>query len=148
MHRSRRLWAVAAAILLASTGGAALAGPLGATAPAVPVAATPLGLARLLATTAGTAGPVTGIATFDSVPTAATTAALRGLGLEVQPMSRLSLAIVRGPVAAMQAAVTSGTANDVYPDDPIQLLDTASSDAMGAAIPRSQGLNGEGVTVA
>jgi len=63
-------------------------------------------------------------------------------------MSRLSLAIVRGPVAAMQAAVTSGTANDIYPDDPIQLLDTASSDAMGAAIPRSQGLTGEGVTVA
>jgi serine protease AprX len=93
-------------------------------------------------------GTATGIASLASVPTAALTDALRDLGLEVQPMHHLPLAIVRGPVAAMAAAVTTGLADDVYPDEAIQLLDTASSDAMGAASTRAAGLTGEGVTVA
>jgi serine protease AprX len=63
-------------------------------------------------------------------------------------MRRLPLAIVRGPAAAVQAAVTTGLANDVYPDERIELLDTASSDAMGAAAARAAGLTGKGVTVA
>lgn len=93
-------------------------------------------------------GTATGIASLASVPTAALTNALGDLGLEVQPMHHLPLAIVRGPVAAMAAAVTTGLADDVYPDEAIQLLDTASSDAMGAASTRAAGLTGEGVTVA
>ena len=48
------------------------------------------------------------------------------------------------PSRTMQAAVTTGAANDVYPDDPIELLDTASSDAMGAATPRAQRLHRQG----
>jgi len=94
------------------------------------------------------AGPTTAIATLDAVPTALLTQALGGLGLEVQPMRHLPLAIVRGPVAALEAAVTSGLANDVYPDERIELFDTASSDAMGAAATRAAGLTGKGVTVA
>jgi serine protease AprX len=105
------------------------------------------GLSALLAT--GNLATIRrGIATFAAVPTAAQASALAGVGLDVQRLKHLPIALVRGPVAAMQAAVTGGIAVDVYPDEPIQLLDTASSDAMGAAIPRATGLTGKGVTVA
>jgi serine protease AprX len=91
---------------------------------------------------------VRGVATFDAVPTAANVAALGAYGLTVQPMKHLPLALVRGPVQAMDAAVHGGAANDVYPDERIQLFDRASADAMGAAVPRSKGFTGKGVTVA
>ena len=91
---------------------------------------------------------VRGIATFDAVPTALDVAALKQHGLTVQPMEHLPLALVKGTVASMQSAVQLGTANDVYPDDPIELFDTASSDAMGAAIPRANGFTGKRTTVA
>jgi serine protease AprX len=92
--------------------------------------------------------PVRGIATFDAVPNAAQVAALQAVGLTVQPMKHLPLALVRGTVGAMEAAVGTGAANDVYPDERIELLDQASADAMGAAGPRGSGLTGKGVTVA
>ncbi len=107
----------------------------------------PTGLSQLLASTS-TRAAVRGIAEFDSVPTAAQVAGLENLGLVVQPMRHVPLALVLGPVAAMQAAVANGTAQDIYPDDPIQLLDTSSSDAMGAGSLRAAGLTGKGVTVA
>jgi serine protease AprX len=126
----------------------ALALLLGAAAPAhsTPADST-MGLDRLDAASS----PLTvvrGIATFDAVPTAADVAALRGAGLVVQPMKHLPLALVRGTVAAMDAAVHGGPANDVYPDDPIELFDRASADVMGTAAPRAAGLTGKGVTVA
>jgi serine protease AprX len=62
-------------------------------------------------------------------------------------MRNVPLALVKGPVGVLQTAVTTGTANDVYPDEPIQLFDTASSDAIGAASLRAAGLTGKGVTV-
>jgi serine protease AprX len=105
----------------------------------------PIGLSRLL-----TSGTTTGrgIATFDAVPTALQVQALKSLGLTVQPMRHLPLALVAGPVETMRAAVTTGVAADVYPDERIELLDTASSDAMGSAQLRAAGLTGKGVTVA
>ncbi|MEY2453992.1 MAG: serine protease AprX [Acidimicrobiaceae bacterium] len=105
-----------------------------------------VGLARLLTTQP--AGVPVGIATFDAVPSASTVTQLRALGLQVQPMKQLPLAIVKGPIAAMQLAVTKGVAADVYPDERIQLFDTASSDAMGGAKTRAAGFTGKGVTVA
>ena len=106
-----------------------------------------IGLNRILA--AHTATDVTrGIATFEAIPGAADVAALRQLGLAVQPMTRVPLAIVYGPVAAMQAAVTAGHALDIYPDEKVELFDTTSSDAIGAATVRAAGLTGKGVTVA
>jgi serine protease AprX len=105
------------------------------------------GLTRLDARSAPTA-VVRGIATLNTVPSAANVAALESFGLTVQPMQRLPLALVRGPVSAIDAAVAAGAANDVYPDERIQLFDRASSDAMGAAIPRAKGFTGKGVTVA
>jgi serine protease AprX len=107
----------------------------------------PTGLGQLLATY-GPSASVRGIAEFGGVPTAGQVAALEGLGLVVQPMQHVPLALVSGTVASMQAAVTTGAAEDVYPDTKIELLDTASSDAMGAAIPRAAGFTGQGVTVA
>jgi serine protease AprX len=106
-----------------------------------------VGLDRLNASYAPTT-VVRGIATFDSVPTAANASSLRALGLTVQSMKHLPLALVRGTVQAMDAAVKGGAANDVYPDERIQLFDKASADAMGAALPRANGYTGKGVTVA
>ena len=122
----------------------ALSGAISASAVSVDL---PTGLGQLLTTYAPSAS-VRGIAEFPAVPSSGQVSALRGLGLVVQPMRHVPLALVAGPVSAMQAAVTGGLADDVYPDDPIQLLDTASSDAMGAALPRAAGFTGKGVTVA
>jgi serine protease AprX len=128
------------AVLAALVSGAAALGSLPSGEPTV-------GLARLDAS----ASPLTvvrGIATFDAAPTAAQVAALKAAGLTVQPLKHLPLALVRGTVQSMDAAVRGGTANDVYPDDPIQYFDQASADAMGAAATRAAGFTGKGVTVA
>jgi serine protease AprX len=105
------------------------------------------GLNRLLATHSAT-DAVRGIATFAAIPGAADTERLKGLGLAVQSMRHVPLALLAGPVSAMEAAVRLGYVQDVYPDDPIELFDTKSSDAMGAATLRAAGLTGKGVTVA
>src|SRR5918998_1024947 len=81
------------------------------------------GLSRLLAMPLE--GPVRGIATFDAVPSALQVTALRGLGLTVQPLRNVPLALVLGPVAALEAAVSTGIANDVYPDERLEYLDTS-----------------------
>src|SRR4051794_39848764 len=72
------------------------------------------GLSALVAS-ASPASETRGIAEFSAVPSAAQVAALRALGLTVQPMHHLPLALVAGTVAQMQSAVTSGAAEDVYP---------------------------------
>jgi serine protease AprX len=107
----------------------------------------PVGLSQLLAAYKPAALAV-GIATFDAVPTAGQASALKSMGLSVQRMNKLPLALVYGPASAMKAAVTAGLASDVYPDEPIELFDTASADAMGAAALRASGVTGAGVTVA
>ncbi|HUR32590.1 MAG TPA: S8 family serine peptidase, partial [Vicinamibacterales bacterium] len=109
-------------------------------------AAAPRGLSQILAVKAPTA-TVRGIATFGAVPTASQVSALRALGLTVQPMQKVRLALVSGRVSAMQQAVNRGIAHDVYPDAKLQYFDTKSSNAMGAASLRAAGLTGKGVTV-
>src|SRR6202008_1301437 len=106
-----------------------------------------VGLGHILQAYGPTAS-IRGIAEFGAVPTGAQVASLEALGLVVQPMRHVPLALVAGRVSAMQAAVTTGAADAVSPDDPIQLLDPPSSDAMGAALPRAAGFTGRGVTVA
>jgi serine protease AprX len=108
----------------------------------------PPGISSLLASTLAGSASIRGIATFAAVPTADQVSGLESFGLVVQPMRHVSLALVTGPVGAMQAAVLNGAADDVYPDEAIQLFDTASSDAMGSASLRAAGLTGKGVTVA
>ncbi|HEU5083843.1 MAG TPA: S8 family serine peptidase [Acidimicrobiales bacterium] len=144
MHRTRRSLIAALAVALAATAAPAFADLPLLEADPVAAEATP-GLDRLLASTTDA---TTAIATLDAVPTSAVGDALAALGLEVQLMEHLPLALVRGPVTAMEAAVATGIADDVYPDEQLQWFDTASSDAMGAAAVRKAGLTGEGVTVA
>lgn len=109
----------------------------------------PVGLTRLLEQ-----GTPTGraIATFDSAPTSSEVTALRDLGLTVQPLHALPLALVAGDEAAMTRAVTTGVADDVYPDEELEYADTASSNVVSstagaAAALRASGLTGQGVTV-
>jgi serine protease AprX len=139
-----RLAAAAIAVALAL---AALASPIASRSVGA-VGALPIGLSSLLASNAASTAKVRGIATLSSIPTTAQLAALSAKGLVVQPMRHVPLALVAGPVASMQAAVATGAATDVYPDEAIQLLDTASSNAMGAAPLRAAGFTGKGVTVA
>jgi serine protease AprX len=140
MLRTRTIAFVLVVTLAAAFGVAAQPAPAA-------VAAAP-GLRSLLAETAGATKPVTAIATFDAIPSASVTSALRGIGLQVQPMHHLALALVRGPRALVASVVARGLARDVYPNDELQYLDTASSDAMGGAAARASGFTGKGVTVA
>jgi serine protease AprX len=134
------------AVVAAAATVAALTPATAASAPATAATSEqrPPGLTRLLAD--GTPSE-RAIVTLDAVPADALVTSLQQLGLTVQPMRRLPLAIVKGPVAAMQQAVSTGLANDVYPDEKVELLDTASSDTMGTAQLRSKGFTGKGVTV-
>lgn len=147
----RRLLALTCAL---ATGLAAptLGTPAGATTAATTASTVdhPVGLSRLLAAT--DSGTVRGIATLDGRPGAGDVSALESLGLTVQPMHELPLALVEGDVRALTAAVRSGTALDVYPDETLDYTDTTSSDAMStspaaARSLRRQGLTGKGVTV-
>lgn len=105
------------------------------------------GLTRIL-TSHGGSEVIRGVATLAAVAGAADVINLRLLGLAVQPMKHVPLAVVVGPVTALQAAVTRGYAQDVYLDERVELFDTRSSDALGAASLRAAGLTGKGVTVA
>jgi serine protease AprX len=137
-------------VATAFLGLAGLIGLISATPEAGGAAATeaPPGVSRLTAAYDDAALSTRGIASFEAPPTAEQIAALQALGLAAQPMRHVPLAIVQGTVASMQSAVASGLAVDVYPDEPIQLFDTASADAIGAAVTRAAGLTGRGVTVA
>jgi serine protease AprX len=134
-------------LLLGLAVALALLAPVGAAQASLPAGEPTMGIDRLGAAHAP-AAVVRGIATFDSAPTSLDVAALQAHGLTVQPMKHLPLALVRGSVQSLTAAVGLGVANDVYPDDPIELFDQASADAMGAAIPRANGFTGKGTTVA
>jgi serine protease AprX len=127
---------------------AVLATPLGSRPARALDLGLPTGLSQLVASTVSATASIRGIAEFAAVPTAGQVAGLQALGLVVQPMRHVPLALVSGTLPQMQAAVTGGVAEDVYPDAALQLLDTASSDAMGSALPRAAGFTGLGVTVA
>ena len=142
-RRGRLPLGIAVAIL-----AAVLATPLGNRPARALDLGLPTGLSQLLASTVSTTASIRGIAEFAAVPTAAQVAGLEALGLVVQPMKHVPLALVEGTILQMQSAVTGGVAEDVYPDLALQLFDTVSSDAMGSALPRAAGFTGQGVTVA
>jgi serine protease AprX len=150
-----RLLALTCAVSAVTAGVSTVAGtsaagvaPLPSTSAAAPAATSSLpGLSRLV-----TAGPRIrrAIVTFDKVPTAGQVSALRALGLTVQPLERLPLALVAGPVARLVRAADIG--NDVYPDETLHYSDTTSTDAMSSSAAaaqrlRAKGLTGKGVTV-
>jgi serine protease AprX len=150
-----RLLALTCAVAAATAGVSTVAGtPAAGVAPSfVTVASSPTpttslpGLSRLVA-----AGPSVqrAIVTFDKVPTAGQVSALRALGLTVQPMKKLPLALAAGPVSKLVRAARIG--NDVYPDETLRYSDTSSTDTMSSSPAaaqrlRARGLTGKGVTV-
>src|SRR5688572_13382594 len=107
------------------------------------------GLARLGAAPGNLYGSHDGVATFGGVkPGAAQLDALRALGLQVQGLSHLPLALLRGPRAAMVDAVGRGLARDVYPNERLHYFSAASGLAIRAQEVHAMGVTGEGVVVA
>src|SRR6476660_9516555 len=92
---------VAMALALCFAIGAARVRAVDLLPSALDVGANP-GLTALL-TNSDPTTHVRGIAEFSSVPTAAQVAALKGLGLTVQAMKHVPLALVSGTVAQMQS---------------------------------------------
>ena len=112
-------------------------------------AANPPGLARLATAPLNALGTMDGVATFGgTMPSAAQVDGLRGLGLQVQALSHLPLALLRGPRAAMVEAVARGHAADVYPNDRLRFHSNASNVAIRANEVHAAGVNGAGVVVA
>jgi serine protease AprX len=149
MHPVSHSWIRPGAARVAAAIGLALLVALTSQRPvrALDLDAVPTGLSQLR-TAYQPAAPVLGIATFDGIPTAGAANGMAALGLSVQRMHQLPLALVYGPVGAMEAAVSAGLVRDVYPDTEIEYFDTSSADAMGAATVRAAGYTGKGVTVA
>jgi serine protease AprX len=108
------------------------------------------GLTRLSLAPVSAAGETDGVATFGgAMPSATQLNGLRAMGLRVQAMSKVPLALLRGPRAAMIEAVTvRGLARDVYPNDRLQYFSTASDVAISADQVQAMGVNGAGVGVA
>ena len=108
------------------------------------------GLSRLLSAPPLASGQERAIVTFAAPPGAAQVAALRELGLVVQPLTSVPLALVAGPRDALVAAADIG--RDVYPDERLTYFDTASSNAMSSTAARGASLRakrftGRGTTV-
>ena len=93
-------------------------------------------------------GNAEGVMTFSQVPTADQIAAISGLGLRVQAMKKLPLALAIGPRSAMVAAVQQGLANDVYPNERLKYYSVASNATMRVNEVQSAGVDGTGVLVA
>jgi len=111
--------------------------------------ANPPGLTRLANAPLNALGGIDGVATFNrQMPTAAQIEALRALGLQVQPLSHLPLALMRGPRSAMFEAVARGHASDVYPNDRLQFFSNASNLAIRANEVHASGVDGSGIVVA
>lgn len=143
-----RVAALTCTAALTLTCAAVTPAPAGATAP---VPDRP-GLSLLHSTGLAADRDALGIATFGTVPTAAQVAALRDLGLVVQPMEALPLALVHGEVGALTEAVRAGVARDVYPDEELAYHDTTSSNVVSSSVGaakelRAKGFTGKGVTV-
>lgn len=150
----RRLAALTCATLVAAVPTSGLAAAPGTAAPStVSATATAAALAQLRDThpgldrlLAGPAGVQKAIVSFQKVPTSGQVRALRGLGLVVQPMKRLPLALVWGPRSAVVASVTGGIGLDAYPDEQLSYLDTASSDVMSSSVAAAKSLRAKGLT--
>ena len=143
--RPNRTVALAIAALLAI----ALVPTTGVPAVTLPTAgAGKPGLSQFLALATSPVERVVGIATFEDSPPAASEArALRKLGLTVQPMKRLPLAIVHGTVAQIRSAVTKGIATDVYPNEKLDWHSRESRNSVRAdRVPLD--ITGKGIGVA
>src|SRR5256885_5624093 len=107
------------------------------------------GLSRLATAPLNVDGSSDGVATFGgATPTSAQLDALRALGLRVQGLDQLPLALLRGPRGAMFDAVSRGAASDVYPNEKLRYYSAASDMAIRANEVQALGIDGSGVGVA
>jgi serine protease AprX len=112
-------------------------------------AANNTGLARLATAPLNADGSSDGVATFGgAIPSSAQLDALRALGLRVQGLDSLPLALLRGPRAAMFDAVSRGLASDVYPNERLRFYSAASDMSMRVNEVQTLGIDGSGVGVA
>src|SRR5207249_10860076 len=106
------------------------------------------GLSRLATAPLNVDGSSDGFATFGgATPTSAQLDALRALGLRVQGLDQLPLALLRGPRGAMFDAVSRGAASDVYPNERLTYYSAASDMAIRANEVQALGIDGSGVGV-
>ncbi len=151
-----------AAVLVLALSLAAPAAPAAAAGPFTSPAALP-GLTRLLATVGDPAAAVTAVATFQGIPSPTDLSVLSSLGLTVQGLRNLPLALVSGPMAQLQAAVTTGVVRDVYPNERLRSYEEKpepepepepatsirdSGKSLGVNVLHSRGITGKGVGVA
>jgi len=149
MRRARPLLALSVA-LLAGALLAPVARSLGGGGSTTAPAAGP-GAARLAATVEAAPPEATlrAIATFGgAMPTAGQVEALRAVGLTVQPLEHLPMALLAGTPAQLAEVVSAGLAADVYPDEQIDWHWTKSNQTMTADLAQELGFTGKGVTVA
>lgn len=111
-------------------------------------AAAPVGLKALQASKIPDGHPVRAVAMLDAVPTPARVQALQGLGLTVQPLKNLPMALTRGTREQLVAAVEQGIARDVYLDRALAWHSRESTAAMSANLTRELGFDGSGIGVA
>ncbi len=88
------------------------------------------------------------VATLRSIGTTAHAGRLRALGLEAQPLRRLPLALLRGTKRQLLAAVETGAALGVHPNERVHLNGRESSKAVRADRVAALGFTGQGVGVA
>src|SRR6184192_662076 len=106
------------------------------------------GLSRLATAPLNVDGSSDGVATFGgATPTSAQLDALRALGLRVQGLDQLPLALLRGPRGAMFDAVSRGLASDVYPNERLTYYSAASDMAIRANEVQALGIDGSGVGI-
>lgn len=90
-----------------------------------------------------------GVVTYpDRTAMASQLGALRGLGLEVQGLRRLPMALVQGTPEQLARVDESGRGGRFWPDEPLEYHSAESNQAIGVDQLQAQGLTGEGVTVA
>src|SRR5262249_19956294 len=107
------------------------------------------GLARLNLTPTRSDGSIDGVATFGgAMPDSARLDALRALGLQVQGLSNLPLALMLEPRTAIKTAVNQHVTDDVYPNDKLVYYSVASNTTMRVNEVQALGINGAGVDVA
>lgn len=111
----------------------------------------PRGLQTLRATVAAAdqaLDSVLGVVMLDAVPDESNVQALEALGINVQPMRHLPMALARAPLSAFVEAVRTGVAQDVYPNQPLNYHSVESNASIGADRVQMEGIDGAGVGIA
>lgn len=92
--------------------------------------------------------PVRAVVMLAQAPDASQLESLRSLGLTVQGLRHLPMALTRGTVAQLESAVVTGLARDVYLDRALSWHSKESTGAMRADLTRQLGFDGTGIGVA